>query len=107
MAAGTCDLSGSDLLSSKFDLGFWRALIFRAWGINERNNAKTEWEPATCLLLVFFEIHVGCGAAMPMAGLLFLQDHRDTIRQEVLFSHDQQIRRKSLYHIALQMYIDI
>jgi len=78
MAAGACDLSGSDL-SSKFDLGFWRALIFRAWGINERNNAKTEWEPATCLLLVCFEIHVGCGAAMPMAGCLFLQDHQNSL----------------------------
>jgi len=43
------------------------------------NNAKTEWEPATCLLLVFVEIHVGCRAAMPMAGLLFLQDHQDSI----------------------------
>ena len=74
MAAGTCDLNGSDL-SSKFDLGFWRALIFRAWGINERNNVKTEWEPATIgnmsSLGVFFWIHVGCGA-VPMAGCLFL-----------------------------------
>ena len=44
LSAGTCDLCVSDLLSSKFDLGFGEPLFFQAWGINKRNNAKAEWE---------------------------------------------------------------